>query len=296
MIEYEHDGMTVASLHDEHTGSFQYVVIDETTKTAAIIDPVMDFDPRAGATATRNADLILDYVREKGLTVEWVLDTHPHADHFSAAPYLASKTGGKTAIGNKVVEVQKLWRDIYCLPDLAVDGTQWDRLFVDGERFGIGTLDAYVMLSPGHTLASITYVVGDAAFVHDTLMVPDSGTSRADFPGGDAHALWRSIRAILDLPPETATYVGHDYGKDGRDVLGHSTVADQRRDNIHVHDGIDEAEFVATREKRDASLPLPDLMLTALQVNIRGGRLPDADECGTAFLKVPLNRFGPAVL
>ncbi|KHA64607.1 MBL fold metallo-hydrolase [Sphingomonas sp. Ant20] len=293
MIEYKHDGMTVASLHDERTGSFQYVVVDDTTKTAAIIDPVLDFDPRAGATATRNADLILDYVREKGLTVEWVLDTHPHADHFSAVSYLAGKTGGKTAIGNKIVEVQKLWRDIYCLPDLAVDGSQWDRLFADGERFRIGTLDAQVMLSPGHTLASITYVVGDAAFVHDTLMVPDSGTSRADFPGGDAHALWRSIRAILDLPPETATYVGHDYGKDGRDVLGHSTVADQRRDNIHVHDGIDEAEFVATREKRDASLPLPDLMLAALQVNIRGGRLPDADECGTAFLKVPLNRFGP---
>ncbi|MBD8641732.1 MBL fold metallo-hydrolase [Sphingomonas sp. CFBP 13733] len=294
MIEYEHDGMTVASLHDEHTGSFQYVVSDDTTKTAAIIDPVLDFDPRAGATATRNADLILDYVREKGLTVEWVLDTHPHADHFSAVPYLAGKTGGKTAIGNKVMEVQKLWRDIYCLPDLAIDGSQWDRLFADGERFRIGTLDAHVMLSPGHTLASITYVAGDAAFVHDTLMVPDSGTSRADFPGGDAHALWRSIRAIFNLPPETATYVGHDYGKDGRDALGRSTVADQRRDNIHVHDGIDEAEFVATREKRDASLPLPDLMLAALQVNIRGGRLPDADECGTAFLKVPLNRFGPA--
>lgn len=294
MIEYKHDGMTVASLHDERTGSFQYVVVDDTTKTAAIIDPVLDFDPRAGATATRNADLILDYVREKGLTVEWVLDTHPHADHLSAVPYLTGKTGGKTAIGNKVVEVQKLWRDIYCLPDLAVDGSQWDRLFADGERFRIGTLDAHVMLSPGHTLASITYVVGDAAFVHDTLMVPDSGTSRADFPGGDAHSLWCSIRAILDLPPETATYVGHDYGKDGRDVLGRSTVADQRRDNIHVHDGIDEAEFVATREKRDASLPLPDLMLAALQVNIRGGRLPDADECGTAFLKVPLNRFGPA--
>lgn len=159
MIEYKHDGMTVASLHDERTGSFQYVVVDDTTKTAAIIDPVLDFDPRAGATATRNADLILDYVREKGLTVEWVLDTHPHADHFSAVSYLAGKTGGKTAIGNKIVEVQKLWRDIYCLPDLAVDGSQWDRLFADGERFRIGTLDAQVMLSPGHTLASITYVV-----------------------------------------------------------------------------------------------------------------------------------------
>lgn len=294
MIEYNHEGMTVASLHDERTGSFQYVVIDDTTNAAAIIDPVLDFDPRSGATATDNADLILDYVCTKGLTVDWVLDTHPHADHFSAVPYVAEETGGKTAIGAKVVDVQKLWRDIYCLPDLPIDGSQWDRLFADGERFKIGSLDARVMLSPGHTLASITYVVRDAAFVHDTLMVPDSGTSRADFPGGDAHALWRSIRAILELPPETATYVGHDYGKDDRDVIGRSTVADHRRDNIHVHDGIDEAEFVAAREQRDASLPLPDLMLAALQVNIRGGRLPKAEACGTAFLKVPLNRFGPA--
>lgn len=292
MIEYRHRGMTVASLHDARTGSFQYVVTDDATKAAAIIDPVLDFDPRAGATATVNADLILDYVRAKGLTVEWVLDTHPHADHFSAAPYLAQRTGGRTAIGAKVVAVQKLWRDIYCLPDLRVDGSQWDRLFDDGETFRIGTLATRVMLSPGHTLASITYVVEDAAFVHDTLMVPDSGTSRADFPGGDAHALWRSIRAILDLPSETATYVGHDYGKDGRAVIGRSTVAEQRAGNIHVRDGIDEARFIATREARDATLPLPDLMLAALQVNIRGGRLPEAEGCGTAFLKLPLNRFG----
>lgn len=253
---------------------------------------MLDFDPRAGATSTRSADLILDYVRSGGLSVEWVLDTHPHADHFSAAPYLAEKTGGRTAIGTKVVEVQKLWRKIYCLPDLPVDGSQWDVLFQDGEQFRIGTLDARVMLSPGHTLASITYVVRDAAFVHDTLMMPDSGTSRADFPGGDARVLWSSIRDILDLPPDTATYVGHDYGHDGREVIGRSTVAEQRRDNIHVRDGIDEAQFVATRQKRDATLPLPDLMLAALQVNIRGGRLPDAEACGTAFLKVPLNRFG----
>ena len=157
MIEYNHKGMTVASLHDERTGSFQYVVVDEATKTAAIIDPVLDFDPRAGATATDNADMILEYVRAKGLTVEWVLDTHPHADHFSAAPYLAEETGGKTAIGARVVEVQKLWQDIYCLPDLPIDGSQWDRLFADGEQFKIGSLDAHVMLSPGHTLASITY-------------------------------------------------------------------------------------------------------------------------------------------
>ena len=293
MKEFHHKGMTVASLHDERTGSFQYVIVDEATKIAAIIDPVLDFDPRAGATGTQNADLILDYVRSKRLTIEWVLDTHPHADHFSALPYIARETGGRTAIGARVVEVQRLWQDIYCLPDLPVDGSQWDRLFADGERFRIGTLDAHVMLSPGHTLASITYVVCDAAFVHDTLMVPDSGTSRADFPGGDAHALWRSIRAILDLPAQTVTYVGHDYGKEGREVICRSTIAEQRRDNIHVRNGIDEAEFVAEREKRDVSLPLPDLMLAALQVNIRGGRLPDIEACGTAFLKVPLNRFGP---
>lgn len=224
--------------------------------------------------------------------MEWVLDTHPHADHFSAAPYLAGKTGGRTAIGAKVTEVQKLWQNIYCLPDLRVDGSQWDKLFAHGETFRIGSLEARVMFSPGHTLASITYVVGDAAFVHDTLMVPDSGTSRADFPGGDARALWRSIRAILELPPGTATYVGHDYGKDGREVIGRSTVADQRQHNIHVRDGIDEETFVATREARDATLPLPNLMLAALQVNIRGGRLPEAEACGTAFLKLPLNRFG----
>lgn len=292
MIEYRHEGMTVATLHDERTGSFQYIVVDDASGSAAIIDPVLDYDPRAGATSTANADRLLDYVRAKDLRVEWLLDTHPHADHFSAAPYLAGKTGAKTAIGARVVEVQKLWRDIYCLPDLAVDGSQWDHLFEDGEHFLIGGLEARVMLSPGHTLASISYVVGDAAFIHDTLMMPDSGTSRADFPGGDATALWRSIRAILDLPPETATYVGHDYGKDGREVVGRSTVAEQRRSNIHVHDGIDEAHFVATRRERDGTLPLPDIMLAALQVNIRGGRLPDPEGCGTAFLKIPLNRFG----
>ena len=291
MIEYHHDGMTVASLHDEQTGSFQYIVVDEASRAAAIIDPVLDYDPRAASTSTTNADRLLDYVRSRDLTVEWLLDTHPHADHFSAAPYLAEKTGARTAIGEKIVDVQKLWRDIYCLPDLPVDGSQWDRLFAEGDRFRIGDLEGRVMLSPGHTLSSISYVFGDAAFVHDTLMIPDSGTSRADFPGGDAKVLYRSIRALLDLPPGTATYVGHDYGKDGREVIGRSTVAEQRQANIHVHDGIDEAEFVATRKKRDVTLPLPELMLAALQVNIRGGRLPDPEPCGTAFLKVPLNHF-----
>lgn len=294
MIEYQHEGMTVATLHDKRTSSFQYIVVDEASGSAAIIDPVLDYDPQAGATSTANADILLDYVRSKNLRVEWLLDTHPHADHFSAAPYLAGKTGAKTAIGEKVVSVQKLWQDIYCLDDLPTDGSQWDQLFANGDHFQIGGLEARVMLSPGHTLASISYVVGDAAFVHDTLMMPDSGTSRADFPGGDATALYHSIRAILDLPPETATYVGHDYGKNGREVVGRSTVAEQRRSNIHVHDGIEEAEFVATRRERDGTLPLPDLMLAALQVNIRGGRLPDPEKCGRSFLKIPLNLFTPS--
>lgn len=291
MLEYRHPGMTVASLHDARTGSFQYVVVDEATNAAAVIDPVLDFDPRAGATSTCNADRLLDYVGSRNLAVEWVLDTHPHADHFSAAPYIAGETGAKTAIGAKVVEVQALWRDIYCLPDLPVDGSQWDHLFADGERFRIGNLEVVARLSPGHTLASVSYLVGDAAFVHDTLMMPDSGTSRADFPGGDAVALWGSIRTILALPPETVTYVGHDYGKNGREPMGRSTVGEQRRSNIHVHDGADQETFVGARRDRDRTLPLPDLMLAALQVNIRGGRLPGAEGCGTAFLKMPLNRF-----
>ncbi len=291
-IETEECGAArVAWLHDKKTGSFQYIVIDPSTKAAAVIDPVLDYDEKAGATATRNADMLLGFIKAEGLSVEWVLDTHPHADHFSAAPYMAEKLGARTAIGEKIVEVQALWRDIYCLEDLPVDGRQWDRLFKDGETFPIGSLEARVMLSPGHTLASISYVVGQAAFVHDTLMMPDVGTSRADFPGGDAGVLYKSIRAILDLPPETVTYLGHDYGPDGRDVKGRTTVAEHKARNVHVHDGIDEAAFVAKREERDATLPLPALMLAALQVNIRGGRLPDPEPCGRSFLKIPLNHF-----
>lgn len=291
---HDHSSMRVGSLYDEKTGSFQYLVIDTATHSAAIIDPVLDFDEKAGATSRRNADLLIDFVEAQGLNVEWVLDTHPHADHFSAAPYLAEKLGARTAIGAKVVEVQALWKDIYCLDDLSADGRQWDHLFCDGESFSIGDLQARVMLSAGHTPASISYIVGDAAFVHDTLMMPDVGTSRADFPGGDAEALYMSIRTILSLPTSTMTYVGHDYGHDGRVIAGRATVGDQRRQNIHVHDGIDQAAFVKIREARDATLPLPALMLAALQVNIRGGRLPDPESCGRSFLKIPLNHFASA--
>lgn len=290
---YERKDAVIGSLHDPRTGSFQYVISDRATKHAAIIDPVLDFDGKSAATSTRNADAIADYIAGQGLTVDWVLDTHPHADHFSAAPYLAEKFGAPTAIGEKVVEVQKLWKDIYCLENFPADGRQWDHLFADGDILLIGGLEGRVMFSPGHTLASISYVFGSNAFVHDTVMMPDSGTSRADFPGGDAHALYRSIREILDLPGETALFVGHDYGKDGREPVGMATVAEQRSSNIHVRDGIDEDAFVALRAGRDATLPLPELMLAALQVNIRGGRLPEPDCDGRSFLRIPLNYFRP---
>lgn len=292
MRHMSHGGAQVAALHDEKTGSWQYVVSDPDTGAAAIIDPVWDFDEKAAATSTRNADALLDHVREAGLKVEWILDTHPHADHFSAAPYLRERLGAPTAIGEKVQGVQALWKDIYRLPDsFPTDGRQWDRLFAAGDTFRIGGLEGRVMLSPGHTLASISYVVGGCAFVHDTLMMPYAGTSRADFPGGDAHVLYGSIQDILALPEETGVFVGHDYGPDGREPACFSTVAEQRRENVHVGGGRSESEFVTLREARDASLPLPNLMLYALQVNIRGGVLPEAEADGRVFFRIPANYF-----
>ncbi|RVH34767.1 bifunctional sulfur transferase/dioxygenase Blh [Sinorhizobium meliloti] len=278
----------VKGFFDKRTWSVQYVVSDPATRKCAIIDPVLDFDERAGATATINADAILDYVRDNGLTVEWILDTHPHADHFSAAQYLKEKTGAQTAIGERVVDVQKLWQKIYNWPGLATDGSQWDRLFADGEDFKVGSIEAKVLFSPGHTLASITYVIGDAAFVHDTLFLPDSGTARADFPGGDARVLWNSIQEILTLPDETRIFTGHDYQPDGRAPRWESTVAEQKKSNPHLA-GVSEEEFVAFRTKRDKTLPMPKLILHALQVNIRGGRLPEPEANGKRYLKFPLD-------
>lgn len=286
----------VKGFHDAKTGSIQYVVTCPKTKKAAIIDPVWDFDETAARTCTNNADEILHYVKDASLDVVWILDTHPHADHFSAAPYLKSKLGAPTAIGEHVVKVQKLWQKIYNLgDDFQADGSQWDRLFKDGDTFAIGELEARVMFSPGHTLASITYLIGDAAFVHDTLMMPDSGTSRADFPGGSAHDLYKSLDRLLALPDETRVFVGHDYGRGGRKSLWELTVGEQRETNIHLRGGVSEAEYVRIRESRDAELELPHLMLYALQVNIRGGRLPDAEGNEVAYLKIPLNQFaGPS--
>ena len=281
----------VKGFYESRTGSIQYVVSDPVTQRAAIVDPVLDFDEKSGVMATRSADMILDYVHQNDLTVEWILDTHPHADHFSAAGYLSEKTGAPTAIGEQVVRVQELWKRIFNLPALPADGSQWDRLFRDGERFRIGELDAKVMFSPGHTLASITYVIGDAAFIHDTIFMPDSGTARADFPGGNASVLWRSIQAILSLPDETRLFTGHDYRPGGREPRWESTVAEQKRLNPHLANK-NEAEFVALRNARDKMLPMPNLMLFALQVNIAGGRLPDPEANGTRYLKLPLREIG----
>ncbi|MCA1769360.1 MAG: MBL fold metallo-hydrolase [Halomonas sp.] len=279
----------VAGFFDPRTFSVQYVVSDPATGKCAIIDPVFDFDEKSGATATHHADELLAYIQEKGLEVEWVLDTHPHADHFSAARYLSDKTGAPTAIGEKVVEVQKLWKTIYHWPDFPADGSQWDRLFAEGDTFRIGELEARVMFSPGHTLASITYVIGDAAFVHDTLFQPDFGSARADFPGGDAHQLWRSIQAILALPDETRLFTGHDYMPEGREPQWESTVREQRDTNKHLVGGVTAEDYVAMRNERDSELPMPKLILHSLQVNTRGGRLPEPEANGKRYLKIPLD-------
>ncbi|MCL7940175.1 MBL fold metallo-hydrolase [Halomonas sp. ATCH28] len=279
----------VAGFFDPRTFSVQYVVSDPTTGKCAIIDPVYDFDEKSGATETHHADELLAYVKEHKLEVEWVLDTHPHADHFSAAQYLSERTGAPTAIGEKVVDVQKLWKELYHWPDFSADGSQWDRLFAEGDTFRIGELEARVMFSPGHTLASITYVIGDAAFIHDTIFQPDFGTARADFPGGDAHQLWQSIQAILALPDETRLFTGHDYMPDGREPEWESTVCEQRETNKHLAGGVTEDDYAAMREARDSELPMPKLILHSLQINTRGGRLPAPEANGKRYLKIPLD-------
>ncbi|SDD95128.1 MBL fold metallo-hydrolase [Belnapia rosea] len=288
-------GPTVHGFYDEGTGSVAYVVADPETRRCAIIDPVLGFDRASSGTDTRLADEIAEYIRAQGLTVEWVLDTHPHADHMSAVAYLGDRLGAPTGIGERVTAVQEIWADIYHLPELqAEDRSHWDHLFAEGDRFCIGGLEVEVIFSPGHTAASITYLIGDAAFVHDTLFMPDAGTARADFPGGDAGALYRSIQKILALPPETRLFTGHDYRPGGRAARWESTVAEQRARNIHLRNGGGEEEFVRLRKERDRTLPLPGLMLAALQVNLRGGRLPEPEANGTSYLKLPLNRFDPA--
>ncbi len=279
----------VTGFYDDYTFSIAYLVSDPATKEAAIVDPVLDYDERSGRVATTFADRMCAAIEAEGLRVAWILDTHPHADHFSAAHYLKEKLGAPTAIGEHVKDVQALWKGIYNLPDFPADGSQWDRLFADGDTFQIGEIEARVMFSPGHTLASVTYLIGDAAFVHDTLFQPDSGTARADFPGGDAAELYRSIKRILALPDETRLFTGHDYQPGGRAPEWESTVGKQKRENIHFKDDPNEAEFVALRQKRDKTLAMPRLILSALQVNMNGGRLPEPEGNGRRYLKIPID-------
>lgn len=284
----------IAAFFDPRTWSVQYVVSDPRTRQCAIIDPVLDFDEKSGSTATVNADRLLDFIRDQDLDLRWILDTHPHADHFSAASYLKARTGAPTAIGARIVDVQKLWAGIYNWPSLRTDGSQWDRLFDKGDMFEIGDIKAKVMFSPGHTLASVTYVVGDAAFVHDTVFMPDSGTARTDFPGGSANALWATIQDILALSDDTRIFVGHDYQPGGREPRWQSTVAAQKRQNIHLTRYEREEDFVAFRNERDRTLPMPKLILHALQVNINGGRLPEPEANGKRYLKFPLDALNGA--
>lgn len=282
----------VIGAYEPDTGSIQYIVIDEATKKAALIDTVLDFDHRNARTSTRSAEWALARLKEEGAELVWILDTHPHADHLMAQAWLKEQTGAPTAIGAKVREIAELWSRFYNLPHAFDVDRDFDRLLSEGDTLPLGDLEIRVMFSPGHTLGSITYVVGDAAFVHDTFMQPDAGTTRADFPGGDARTLFRSLQALLELPDDTRLFVGHDYGTDSRDEPAwESTVKEQRDRNKHIGGGVSEEEFVRLREARDATLPLPDRMLHALQVNLRGGRLPEPEGDGHRYLKIPLDRF-----
>jgi glyoxylase-like metal-dependent hydrolase (beta-lactamase superfamily II) len=283
----------VQSFFDAKTWTVSYVVSDVATGAAAVIDPVLDFDMKSGRTSTTSADQVLAYLREKQLKVEWILETHAHADHLSAARYLQGQVGGRIAIGEHIREVQAVFKKLYNLErNFLPDGSQFDHLFQDGEVFRIGEVEATAMLVPGHTPADMAYVIDGAVFVGDTLFMPDVGTARADFPGGDAHALYRSIRRILALPPQTRVYVCHDYPPAGREPKWETTVAEQRAKNIHVRDGIPEDEFVAMRQARDATLEVPTLILPSIQVNVRAGALPPADDNGVAYLRIPLNALG----
>jgi len=280
----------VTAFFDAPTNTISYVVKDPASATCAVIDPVMDIDYAAGRIAHRSADAMIAHIKAHGLRLEWLIETHVHADHLSAAPYIQGRLGGKTGIGHKITVVQEVFGKVFNEgPEFRRDGSQFDRLFKDGDTYMIGGMQAFAMHTPGHTPACMTHVIGNAAFVGDTLFMPDGGSARADFPGGDARTLFRSIRRVLKLPPETRLFMCHDYGPDGRDIKWETTVAEELAHNIHVKDGVTEDEFVAMREARDATLDMPRLILPSLQVNMRGGALPPPDESGKVFLKVPIN-------
>ena len=279
----------IRAFFDEPTNTVSYLVWDPATLDGAVIDPVLDFDHRSGKANVHSADAILAAAKELGVKIGLVLETHAHADHLSGAPYIKLKTGAKVGIGEHIREVQKIFRPVFNAQDVSGDGSEFDHLYKDGERFKIGTLDVEVIHTPGHTPACVSYKIGDAVFVGDTLFMPDFGTARADFPGGDAHALYRSIHRLLSLPPETRLFICHDYKAPGRDQYAwETTVGEERARNVHVHDGVSEDEFVAMRTKRDATLAAPLLLLPSIQVNMRAGKLPPADSNGVRYLKVPV--------
>ena len=269
------------------------VVYDQDGGRAAVIDPVLDFEPASAKTTTVSADLVLDFVHAHRLTVDWILETHAHADHLTAASYLKRETGGKVAIGRGITQVQERFKVLFGLePEFATDGSQFDRLFVDGDTFEIGGLNARVLATPGHTDDSLTYLIGDAAFVGDTVFAPETGTARVDFPGGDARKLYRSIRTLFDLPEDTRLFLCHDYPPADRSAQPQTSIRDQRQGNVHVGGTADEDAFVKMRSERDTNLAPPKLILAALQVNIRAGELPPPDANGTRYLRLPLNQMG----
>jgi len=282
---------TIAGFFDEATFTVSYVVHDPATSEAAIIDSVLDYEAASGRTSYGSADRIIEYVNLHKLKVAWLIETHAHADHISAAPYLQEKLGGKLAIGKEIIRVQDVFGKLFNAgTDFERDGSQFDHLFADGETFKVGELDGIALHVPGHTPADMAFIIGDAAFVGDTIFMPDFGTARADFPGGDARQLFQSIRRLLSLPADTRLFLCHDYKAPGRDEYAwETTVGQQRRENIHVKDGVTEDEFVEMRTTRDATLAMPNLIMPSVQVNIRGGRLPDPEENGVSYIKIPVN-------
>ena len=291
IVASEQSRLTIKSFFDEPTNTVSYVIHDPETRRAAIIDSVLNFDSASGCTSVTSADAIIAYAEENQLAVDWLLETHAHADHLSAAPYLKTKLGGKIAIGHEIIHVQNVFGKIFNEgTDFARDGSEFDHLFEDGDQFDIGSIKATVLHVPGHTPADLAYVIGDAVFTGDTLFMPDYGTARADFPGGDSRMLFRSIRRLMELPDQTRLFHCHDYKAVGRDNFAwETTVGAQRVGNVHVHEGVSEDDFVAMRDARDATLSMPKLILPSIQVNIRAGHLPEPESNGTRYLKIPLN-------
>jgi len=289
--------LVIRAFFDEPTNTVSYIVADPATRQAAVIDPVLDYDPNSGEVDTRSVDAMLGVVERENYRVVWALETHAHADHLSGSPYVKAKTGAKIGIGDHIRDVQRIFRPVFDATDLKTDGSDFDHLFHDGERFKIGDLDAEVIYTPGHTPADITYKIEDAAFVGDTLFMPDYGTARTDFPGGDAHQLYRSIRKLLGLPPATRLFMCHDYKAPGRNVYAwETTVRDERENNVHAKEGVSEAAFVAMRNARDATLSAPRLLLPSIQVNMRAGRFPPAHANGVRYLTIPVKFKNAAAL